>query len=317
MPRFHPAERTFMMVIAAFAVACLVLGLWKGVTFDPTGMLAPAVFSFAFIMLGQYYRVIRDGERIALVAIIVGLFAPWSFVASIYNILLLPRPMPAIDPFLVRLDAMLGFSWPAFCAWIAQYPLLADVTREVYKLTLLQLLFTLMFLGLAADRPRLHTAALALIVASLVTVFFWALFPSSGPTAYWTLDPDVERALRPVANTAYGAELTRQLSEGLHDVSQIKAKGMIAFPSFHTVMGLMTLVAAWPYRFPRYLLLAINAILLPGILAHGGHHLVDVFAGVGVTIASWFLAVRIYQAQEAHELGRTGQVKSPVQISAS
>lgn len=301
MLRFHPAERTFIMAIAGIAIACIVLGIWKGVAFDPSSMLAPAVFSFAFIMLGQYYRVARDGERIALVAIIVGLFAPWSFVVSIYNILLLPRHMATIDPLLVEIDAMLGYSWPELCAWYAQYPFLSDITRSVYQLTLLQLLFSLMFLGLANDRRRLHTAALALIIASLATVFCWALFPSSGASAYWTLDPEIDRAVRPVVNSVYGAELNRQLVEGVTHISQIKAKGMIAFPSFHTVMALMTLIAAWPYRIPRYLLIGINIILLPGILVFGGHHLVDVLGGFVLTVACWFLAVRIYRAQEAYE----------------
>lgn len=318
MLRFHPAERTFMRMIAALAIASIVLGTWKGVAFDPSSMVSPAIFSIAFIALGQYYRIFRNGERIALVATVIGLFAPWSFVVSIFNILLLPRQNAAIDALLVQWDAMLGYSWPEFCAWYAQYPMLVDITRGVYKLTLLQLLFTLMFLGLANDKRRLHTAALALIFTSLVTVFFWALFPSNGASAYWTLDPEIDRLVRPVVDSAYGAELKRQLVESVASISQIKAKGMIAFPSFHTIMALMTLIAVWPYWIPRVLLLAVNAILLPGILAFGGHHLMDVFGGAAVTVACWLVAARVYHAQQAHELTATKTIaEAPTVATAS
>ncbi len=307
-----------MMVIAALAIASIVLGVWKGVAFDPSSMVFPLVFSFVFIALGQYYRIFRDGERIALMAIVIGLFAPWSFVASIFNILLLPRQNAAIDPLLVQWDAMLGYSWPEFCAWYARYPMLADITRSVYNLTLAQLLFTVMFLGLANDRQRLHTVTLALIFASLVTLFFWALFPSNGASAYWTLDPEIDRLVQPVVDSAYGAELKRQLVESVTAISQIEAKGMIAFPSFHTIMALMTLIAVWPYMIPRVLLLGINAILFPGILVFGGHHLMDVFGGVAATIVCWFVAVRVYRAQEAHELTATNAISAtPAAATAS
>lgn len=316
MLRFHPAERTILMLIAALAFACLVLVYLKDVTVDPSVFTSPVGFAVVFIALGQFYRVVRKGERIALMAITIGLFAPWSFVGWMFNILLLPRFTAPIDPLLVHLDARFGYSWPAVCAWIAQYPQLSDVLRAVYGLTLLQLLLAFMFLGHMLDRPRLHAAALAMVLASLMTVFCWALFPSNGASAYWTLDPEIHRIVRPVVSSAYGAELNRQLGLGVTDISNVTATGLIGFPSFHTVMALMSLVAVWPYRIPRYLLLALNAALLPAILIHGGHNLMDVFGGIAITFVSWFLGVRIYRAQEAYETARTNAVAGSAPVPA-
>ncbi|GLS33689.1 PAP2 superfamily protein [Mesorhizobium albiziae] len=317
MLRFHPAERTIMLATAALAVACFVLAYLKDVGIEPWTFTATGIFAVVAIALGQFYRIVRDGERIALTAIAIGLFAPWTFVGWTYNILLLPRYAAPIDPILVQADALFGYSWPAICAWIAQYPQISELLRQVYNLTLVQLLFTFMFLGFALDRPRLHAAAMAMVLASLMTIFCWGMFPSNGASAYWTLDPAIDRIVRPVVDSSYGAELNRQLVEGVRSVSDVKATGLIGFPSFHTVMALMTLVAAWPYRIARLVLIVVNAALFPAILIHGGHNLMDVFGGVAVTLISWFLAVRIYGAQDAHEKARTGAAlaSSPVQAA--
>ena len=316
MLRFYPAERSIMLATAALAVACFVLSDVKDVRIEPWTFTATGIFAVVSIALGQFYRIVRDGERVALTAMAIGLFFPWTFVGWTYNILLLPRYAAPIDPILVQADALFGYSWPAICTWIAQYPQLSELLRQVYNLTLVQLLFTFMFLGFALDRPRLHAAAMAMVLASLMTVFCWGLFPSNGASAYWTLDPAIDRIVRPVVDSSYGAELNRQLTEGVRSVLDVKATGLIGFPSFHSVMALMTLVAAWPYRIPRLVLIAVNTALFPAILIHGGHNLMDVFGGVAVTLVSWFLAVRIYRAQEAREMARAGAAPAPSSVPA-
>ncbi len=73
--------------------------------------------------------------------------------------------------------------------------------------------------------------------------------------------------------------------------------GLVGFPSFHTVMALMALFALWPYRIARFVLVPVSLLLLPGILAHGGHNLMDVLAGAAIAVGSWMLGLRIYDAQ--------------------
>ena len=53
--------------------------------------------------------------------------------------------------------------------------------------------------------------------------------------------------------------------------------GTIAFPSYHTVMMLVVLWYAWntPAFWPAVL---VNLGMVPAILGHVGHHLVDVLA---------------------------------------
>lgn len=298
MMSLHPAERTLVMVTAALAAVDFTLLWWKGIAFGWGFFAFSLGFAALMLAIGQVYRRWRDSERIALVAHVLGLFVAYSLFGALFNIALLPRPTAPVDQSLVQFDAWLGYSWPAFCAWIAEYPTFNEIVRAVYKLTLVQLLVAFIVLGVVLDRHRLHTAALATVVASLVTIGLWAVFPSGGAAAFWTLDEEVSRIVRPIVNSAYGVELNRLFREGVSDLSALGITGLIGFPSFHTVMALVSLAAVWPYRLPRLAALVPTALLVPGILVHGGHNLADMLAGIAITAAAWPLAKRIIAALE-------------------
>jgi hypothetical protein len=302
---FLPAERMILTISLALVGVCAFLVWYKDITLTLGVYSFTAQFAVVMIAIGQFYRHVRKAERIALTTHTLALFILYSAPTSLFNILLLPRPSAPIDATLVRMDSWFGYSWPAVCAWISQYPALSDGLRQIYNLTLAQILFVFLFLGMANDRRRLHAAALGTVFASLATIFCWALLPSSGASAYWTLAPEIDRVVRPVVNSAYGAELNRLLVDGVRDISSLKTTGLVGFPSFHTVMALMSLIAVWPYRPLRFVVLMVNAALFPAILVHGGHNLMDVFGGALITAVCWRLGLLVFDAEE-RRLSRVG-----------
>lgn len=311
---FLPAERTILTVTAALAAVCAFLIWQKGINVNLSNYNLSVGFALVMVAVGQFYRHVRKAERIALPTHILALFVAYSVPSSLFNLLLLPRPSAPIDATLVQMDAWLGYSWPAACAWVAQYPYLSDTLRQVYLLTLAQILFMFLFLGMANDRRQLHAAALGTVFATLMTIFCWALFPSSGASSYWTLAPDIDRIVRPVVNSAYGAELNRLLVEGVKDISTLKTTGLVGFPSFHTVMALMSLIAVWPYKPLRFALILVNALLLPAILIHGGHNLMDVFGGALITMICWRLGLVAFDAQERRLLAGLNYAMPAVEV---
>src|ERR1700712_4455381 len=92
-----PAERTILAVVLALAAVCLFLAWYKdiSVALDGYGFS----FGFAIVMtgLGQFYRRVRKAERIALTTHVLALFILFSVVASLFNLLLLPRYSAPID----------------------------------------------------------------------------------------------------------------------------------------------------------------------------------------------------------------------------
>ncbi|HVW57799.1 MAG TPA: phosphatase PAP2 family protein [Rhizobiaceae bacterium] len=286
-----PVERLILRLTLTLAVLCVALMWLKGTVLGSSEYLFSMLCAVGLAFIGQVYRRLGRSENIALMTHAAALFLGFSAAASLYNILLLPLSHAPIDPLLVRMDMWLGYSWPAFCAWVAQFPPLVTPLRIVYMSTLLQLLFVILFLGAVGDRRMLHRSALALVIAGIVTICVWSVFPSLGASAYWLLDPKVDAIVRPVVSSAYGSHLTQILHSGVGNIATMNINGLIGFPSFHTVMALTTLLAIWPYRWVRAVFLPLTALLLPAILVDGGHNLVDVLGGVFVLAFSWRLAM--------------------------
>ena len=308
--RFYPAERTILLITGALALVDAFLIWWKDIVVGIDFFAFSLLFAAFFVIVGQIYRVYRDAEGVALIMHVFGIFTAYSVFAALFNLVLLPRPGVPIDAFLVRVDAWFGYSWPAMCAWIADYPVFNAMLRAVYSLTLAQLFFAFVLLGALSDRRRLHAAALTLVISSLTVILCWAMFPSGGASAYWTLDPEIDRIVRPMVDSEHGAMLYRIYREGVHDLSALGVTGLIGFPSFHTVMGLVSIIAVWPYRPFRYTLLVFCALLFPAILIHGGHNLVDVFGGAAITAVAWWLSLKIFDAQTRIE--RAANTNQPV-----
>lgn len=302
--RLHPTERTLLVVSSALAIVDAGLMWWKDIDANIDVFVFSIAFAIVFIGIGQVYRIWRPNEAISLTMHMLGFFTLYSLFCAVFNLVLLPRPAAPIDAFLVRIDAWFGYSWPEWCAWVANHPALNSMLRTVYGLTLAQLLITFVLLGFHSDRRRLHAAALTLVISSLAVISCWAIFPSGGASAYWTLAPDIDAIVRPTVDSRHGAELYRLYSEGVRDLSGLGTTGLIGFPSFHTVMGLTALVAAWPYRAFRWTLLFFGAFLFPSILIHGAHNLVDVAAGASITLVAWRISLRLFDAQE-----RTGRAR--------
>ena len=121
------------------------------------------------------------------------------------------------------------------------------------------------------------------LMSGTVTVVFWALFPSFGPSAWLQVDAITEQAINLATPAAYGQELQRLAAEGSEIIRFSQILGVVAFPSYHTVLACMVVFFTWGLRY-RMVFVAANLFMMPAILSHGGHHVIDVVGGLAVFI---------------------------------
>jgi hypothetical protein len=69
-------------------------------------------------------------------------------------------------------------------------------------------------------------------------------------------------------------------------------QGIVSFPSFHTMLGVMTIHAVRDSRWLLISTLVLNGTMFVSTLTVGGHHLTDVLAGAGLTVAAIFVVRR-------------------------
>jgi membrane-associated phospholipid phosphatase len=68
--------------------------------------------------------------------------------------------------------------------------------------------------------------------------------------------------------------------------------GVVSFPSFHTVLGVIAIYAARDTRWLMGFVLLVNMTMIVSTMPVGGHHLADVLAGAGLTFGAIYLVRR-------------------------
>lgn len=276
---FLISEKFLIFVCSALICVNLVnIGLNK-VSVDWLGYLSSIGISLGLIGLGLFYRLSGRNLRIAQALFGSSLFIFFTIVMSTYNYLMLPLKYPLIDQALVKIDASLGYSWPAIMNWAMENPRFSSVLKVVYISTIPQIIVLMIWHGLSGRAKDLEKLLITIAVSAIIAICFWTLFPSLGPATLYELSPEIWNSVSPVVNQEYAVELREIGTNGPKIIAPDEVRGLIAFPSFHAVLAF---IALWSSRKIKYLFplfLIVNLLMMPATLIHGGHHLIDLPAG--------------------------------------
>ena len=83
-------------------------------------------------------------------------------------------------------------------------------------------------------------------------------------------------------------------------VLDLGPKGMVSFPSFHTVLGLMCVLYLRSNVWLQVSVAAAMGLMIATTPLIGGHFLADVLAGFMVAAFAFWLVERIAHADQAH-----------------
>lgn len=237
-----------------------------------------------FLGLGSWYRHSGRSRELGSAITTVGIFILFSNSVSLLNYLMTPNSRPLIDDWLIQMDTLLGYSWPQIIAWASDHPLSNQAMRLAYNATLIQVAVLIIALVFTNRIRHLHAFTVSLSISGLIAVIFWAFFPSLGPSAYYQVPKDIFLRANPVVSTEYGATILSHFKHGSSIIRPDEIRGMIAFPSMHIVMAGLSLLFSRPMKWLFFPYLAIVIMVIPGVLVHGGHHLVDIPAGLTLIV---------------------------------
>ncbi|MEY1556143.1 phosphatase PAP2 family protein [Yoonia sp. R2331] len=284
-PAFLPGEIILLVLTALIAAAAILSSVIGGQPVDWLGFAPPMIGGMLLVVVGAFVRQARGMERLALLLIGVSIYLTFGAFVAIFIFMFFPITGVPIDPVLMQIDATVGYSWPDAVRWLAQYPSLGKALAFVYNSSLWQLLAVIGLLALLRREADMHRFILTGALALLGTLGIWVAAPSFGPAAFFTVGPEVEAAASLVVNEAYGARLMDLARNGVGIITPETIIGSIAFPSYHTLMMCLTVwfVRKTPFFWPVAL---INIPMVPAILIHGGHHMIDMAGGVAMFAAA-------------------------------
>lgn len=290
--RFLPVEVRLLAVTALVGALAVVLVLAMGRSVNWPPFLAGYAATLGLAAIGGYVRQAKATPRIALALVGAAIFTGFTAVSSVFIFALFPLPNPLIDPALIRADAALGYDWPTLVAWLADYPGLASLLGWIYHTSLVQIFLTIVVLAALSRPTELHRFLLVGMLTLILAVAIWWIVPSVGPSAFHNIPEAQRQATGLYFNPAYGQHLLKLVEVGPARISPEVITGVVAFPSYHMIMALMVVwfTRATPAFLPA---LAVNTAMVPATLTHGGHHLVDLFAGIAVFALGVWMASKL------------------------
>lgn len=290
--RISPAALVCIGVSVAAAGLSALLSMLRGRSPVWAPDFGPLVaLCLACLALSQWLHRRRSGGRLALLSEYLPLFGLLSMAMTLLSVSLLPLSRPLVDPALMAADRMIGFDWMGFAAALSDWPALVEALRRVYGTHLLQIAVIVGVLAHAGRGDRLEAMVLTAVIAAILGMAVWAVFPSFGPLGVIEdLPVEIAAALGPMAE--HGAVMHRAALSGLEQIESAHLAGFIGFPSFHIVMAAL---AAWFARGSVLFLplLLLNTAMIPATLLHGAHHFVDILGGLLVFLVSLRVAMAL------------------------
>ncbi|HTT97686.1 MAG TPA: phosphatase PAP2 family protein [Rhizomicrobium sp.] len=245
-----------------------------------------------------FYNIVRKDESLSAILACSAFLIVFPAGCALLSYLLVTVTGPRIDTILAAADRALGFSWPALMGFISNYPTANLLLKLAYVSVMPQTVVLIFALGFGGKIAELYRFSLALTLGALVTLAVWTIAPSFGAFSVYTLPDAVAGKLGLVLGFDYGHVLVKMLRDGPGFISPKELRGIVGFPSYHTLQALVLMWYARSLPMLRWPAIALNVAVLAAIPIHGGHHLVDAFGGTAVTLLSIWLAARIVAAAQ-------------------
>ena len=287
-----PVEPWLLAIIFSIGLAAVLVIVGMDRDIRPAPFLIGFLAALALVGVGGYLRARKDSPRLALGLIGFALYMGFTLVSGLFIFSLLPLPHPLHDERLIVIDAALGYQWSGFVTWLADFPMIAQALGYLYRSSLSQLLLVILVLAWSSRQIDLHRFLLTGMLSMIITVSIWWLWPTIGPAGFQELPDHGHKATNLFSRPGYGDHLKDLIEYGPAVITPEAIIGVVAFPSYHMIMA--CLVVWYSYRtilfFPATL---AGAAMIPATLSHGGHHLVDLLAGVLVFLLVAWVSSRL------------------------
>ena len=290
---FLSAEQRLKAAIIGWMV--LVDAWWiyaAGYHFKIDGLLIVISAMAALLVIAQIYRAAGHDPDLVVITRETAWLLAFTGAAALLSNLAITTDLPLIDPRLAWFSRAVGYDWPQWYSFVTGNRLVGWGLSAAYVIALPEIAIVMVMLAHAGKAGRASELVLAAMIGAILAIAVSTAFPSAGALVYYK--PDQSGVLvRPIVDLAYKATFFDLRAGRIHSFSLSSLKGLIAFPSYHAVLCVVTLLATrgmprlfWP-------LFAVSLLILASAPIEGGHFLADVIGGVAVGVVATVAAATI------------------------
>jgi len=263
---FWSIGRASLVILCAFGMLPLVLKRLEGDLTKTAGAIRAAAYG------------VNSLARIAAFTVCLGV------AAGTYMYLAASAALPLQDARLASVDQALGFDWLGFVGSANSNPAISWALVTAYHSALPQMLALYLLLCFGRYERRLAEFQALLSVTSVAVGALMLLVPAAGACAHFRPPRELFDGFSSDAGM-WHYEMFLRLRAGTEPLDFMKMEGLVTFPSFHTVLAIVTAYAFRGFRFLALPAVIVNGFVIVSTLPEGGHHLVDVIAGAMIAVA--------------------------------
>ncbi|MGI9387249.1 MAG: phosphatase PAP2 family protein [Methyloligellaceae bacterium] len=290
----------------ALIFACL-LTVAVGLPFGPftlahsalysTVTLLAVLISMAVAMEAISVRLAGDPSRVAghlkyastsivYFALTCSVFAFMTLVLAVLSYLATAVALPLQDENFAIMDRMIGVDWIAVLTWVNSHPIIAKALTLSYQSSFFQIVALILILSATHQAQRLQEFTALYAITLFAVIILSMLFPAVGAYVYHQPAPHLFTNMGAEAGV-WHLEHFRALRDGTFTVLDMaRVEGLITFPSFHTVLAIITSYGFRKTRFLAWPVALLNVAVIISTLPEGGHYLIDVIAGAMIAVAA-------------------------------
>jgi membrane-associated phospholipid phosphatase len=189
---------------------------------------------------------------------------------------------PYRDAELHAIDRALGLDWRAYLGFFSSHPLFSAACKLAYCSMRCQYLLVIVALVATSNFRRLQRYIIATTLALTVTLIIFAFVPAVGSYVFLNIEANDYVSLMPSVTSEQARHLQAMRTAADFLIAADKLEGLISFPSFHTVCGLLFTWAVWPVKPLRWWIAGLNAMMIAAVPIEGAHYFVDAIGGAVV-----------------------------------
>lgn len=227
------------------------------------------------LAVGGFYGYSGRSRRLADAGNYAALCVAFSALGAVLTYLAATFAMPLRDAEFAAIDAAMGFHWLPWFRFIRAHRELELLLFIAYGTFVPQIVASILYFAHTEQTDRNTELIWNTMVALMLTTIVSVLLPAVGPYVYFY-----------GRRTDYSEVLMSLRDRAAQTFVILTLKGIITFPSFHTVLAV---VFIYVHRPPSRLFVPIailNGLMLISIPSEGHHYLIDVICGAVVAALS-------------------------------
>lgn len=301
------ARRALIAIVVISSLFTLVAAEIVGFKIDYLQIFYFFGYFLAVALAAHYYCSRRGLTHLQAVsdAMACGLLLTVPIVLSTYLVIYIK--MPLADDLLSSWDTAIGVDWRKFITFVDQFPILAHSLGFAYQSFSYQLLLLPVILTITGRLVRVYQMVIAYALIGFVSSFISIWFPALGTYSVYQMDAVNLQNI----NAYYGYFFLDQFNAVRNDPNFVfklqESAGILTFPSVHAGIAALCAWAAWSIKIVRYPMLLLNVLMAVSAVSHANHYVVDVVAGVAVTVICVVFTLWLTSGQSVIDASRPSE----------